>query len=346
MATKSKTATIDSGAAKVPGMLAFSRKLEVSDGVMASTSWSDRTSRSTPIIVVDKRLRGTLSSRSNAAEADTTKINFDPKNANPQWVDYAALKAADDTLAVSFTMRVLGKVGVPTGCGSFEFRQNVIKTVEAYKEEFKFHELARRYVINLANGRFLWRNGVGSPNCEVHVQTDHDGVTSVFDAHAFSVFNFEVPLDAQVEIDRLTDLVSQALCDGRSLLLKVTAFVRMGTGQEVFPSQEMIMEKKSGDKSRTLYVVDGAAGMHSQKLSNAIRTIDDWHASAKDVGPIAIEPFGSVTTMAQAFRLPQQKVDFYNLFDNWIVEGEVPTIDQKHYVMAILIRGGVFGAVK
>ena len=346
MATKSKTSTSDSDAFKVPGMLAFSRKLEVSDGVMASTSWAERASKSTPIDVIEKTVRGTISNRFPRDDVDPTKIKSDEKNANIQTIDYAALKANDDTLCVSFTMRVLGNVGVPTACGSFEFRKKVIKLVEAYKDGFKFQELARRYVINLANGRFLWRNGVGASDCEVHVYSEVDGMTSVFDANQFSHAHFDVPQAAHGDINRLTDLVSKALCDGESLLLKVTAFVRIGAGQEVFPSQEMILDKEKSGKSRTLYLVDGMAGMHSQKLSNAIRTIDDWHAHVEDVGPIAVEPYGSVTTMAQAFRQPKQKDDFYNLFDKWTVDDIIPSVDQQHYVMAILIRGGVFGAVK
>lgn len=36
-------------------------------------------------------------------------------------------------------------------------------------------------------------------------------------------------------------------------------------------------------------------------------------------------------------------MDFYTLLDNWVTKGKVPEVEQQHYVMAILIRGGVFG---
>lgn len=81
--------------------------------------------------------------------------------------------------------------------------------------------------------------------------------------------------------------------------------------------------------------------MHSQKVSNAIRTIDDWYPDAEF--PIAVEPYGAVTTLGTAFRQPKQKQDFYSLFDGWVLKDEVPTSEQQHYVMAVLIRGGVFG---
>ena len=127
------------------------------------------------------------------------------------------------------------------------------------------------------------------------------------------------------------------------MLLQVTAFARVGAGQEVYPSQELILDKGNSGKSKTLYVVNGVAGIHSQKLGNAIRTIDTWHPDVEELGPIAVEPYGSVTTLGKACRRPTEKLDFYNLLDGWILKDKVPAAEQQHFVMATLIRGGVFG---
>ena len=113
----------------------------------------------------------------------------------------------------------------------------------------------------------------------------------------------------------------------------------------MFPSQELILDRGRGDKSKTLYRVGETAGMHSQKLGNAIRTIDTWYPKEEDenLGPIAVEPYGSVTTQGKAYRQPKQKADFYSLLDSWMLKDQAPTVEQQHFVMAILIRGGVFG---
>ena len=58
---------------------------------------------------------------------------------------------------------------------------------------------------------------------------------------------------------------------------------------------------------------------------------------------IAVEPYGSVTTQGKAYRQPKQKLDFYTLLDNWLLKDQVPPVEQQHFVMAVLIRGGVFG---
>ena len=90
--------------------------------------------------------------------------------------------------------------------------------------------------------------------------------------------------------------------------------------------------------------VNGIAAMHSQKISNALRTIDTWYPDYEDgIGPIAIETYGSVTALGRAYRTPKDKKDFYTLFDAWSTGNELSCEEDEHYVMAVLVRGGVFG---
>lgn len=51
-----------------------------------------------------------------------------------------------------------------------------------------------------------------------------------------------------------------------------------------------------------------------------------------------------MTTLGKAFRSPKEKVDFYTLFDNWSTGTAPENETDKDYVMAVLVRGGVFGA--
>ena len=141
----------------------------------------------------------------------------------------------------------------------------------------------------------------------------------------------------------LSQLIADGLLGSRHVLLQVTAFARAGAGQEVFPSQELILDKGKSTKSKTLYTVSNIAGIHSQKLGNALRTIDTWYPEAGELGPIAVEPYGSVTTQGKAYRQPKDKADFYTLLDSWLIKNQTPAAEQQHFVMATLIRGGVFG---
>src|SRR5690606_39193063 len=157
----------------------------------------------------------------------------------------------------------------------------------------------------------------------------------------------KLPLrDFNVDVEGLADLtgvINDGLSGKQHVLLRIVAFVRVGAGKEVFPSQELILERGRGDKSKTLYQVGKGAAFLSQKIGNAIRTIDTWYEGANELGPIAVEPYGSVTTQGKAYRQTKQKMDFYNLLDNWILKDQSPELEQQHFVIATLIRGGVFG---
>ncbi|MDD2846445.1 MAG: type I-F CRISPR-associated protein Csy3, partial [Rhodoferax sp.] len=227
-----------------------------------------------------------------------------------------------------------------------DYQRKLLDTVQGYVDANGFAELARRYACNLANGRFLWRNRLGAEQVEVQIAQLVQGQSAqswTFDALALSLRHFEAPLEAAPALAELSALMAAGLAGQSHVLLQVTAFVRAGAGQEVFPSQELILDKEKSGKSKTLYTVSGMAAMHSQKVGNALRAIDTWYEEADQNGPIAIEPYGSVTTQGRAYRQPKQKDDFYTLFDNWLIKDQPPAPAQQHFVMATLIRGGVFG---
>ena len=291
-------------------------------------------------------MRGTISNRLKAKDQDPAKLDAAIENPNLQTVDVAALPAEADTLKVQFTLRVLGGAGTPSACNSAAYQAKLLATVQGYVQQHGFGELARRYAANLANGRFLWRNRAGAEQVEVTVEQMQNGQaahTWSFDALALNTRAVGAINTEAKSLDELGQAMAAGLAGSQHLLLRITALVRQGAGQEVFPSQELILDKEKADKSKTLYHVDGVAAIHSQKIGNAIRTIDTWYEGAEELGPIAVEPYGSVTTQGKAYRQPKQKLDFYTLLDNWLLKDQVPPVEQQHFVMAVLIRGGVFG---
>lgn len=329
-------------------VLAFERKLDPSDAVFHAGRWDDRAQSHAwrPVTIKPKSVRGTISNRLKAKDQDPAKLDAAIENPNLQTVDVAALPAEADTLKVQFTLRVLGGAGTPSACNSAAYQDKLLATVQGYKQQHGFGELARRYAANLANGRFLWRNRAGAEQVEVTVEQMQGGQaahTWSFDALALNTRAVDA---INIEVNGLNELgeaIAAGLAGSQHVLLRVTAFVRQGAGQEVFPSQELILDKASAGKSKTLYHVDGVAAIHSQKIGNAIRTIDTWYEGAEELGPIAVEPYGSVTTQGKAYRQPKQKLDFYTLLDHWLLKDQVPPAEQQHFVMAVLIRGGVFG---
>lgn len=326
-------------ALKTASVLAFDRKLNTSDALFYAGYWSDRKDSEhwKAIAVTEKSVRGTISNRLKTAIAsDPAKVDNEVQKANLQTVDTAALPTDADTLKVVFTLRALGGISQPSACNNTEYQSKLVSTIDSYLQEHQCKELAYRYACNLANGRFLWRNRVGAESVEVVVQAN-DKAPVTFDGYAEDLDTFPA---GDADRQTVADALQQGLTGQGFSLLTVTAFVKLGKGQEVYPSQELVQDKS---KSKYLYHVAGVAGMHSQKVSNALRTIDTWHSEADTVGPIAVEPYGSVTSRGAAYRQPKQKMDFYNLLDGWVLKDKVPELEQQHYVVATLIRGGVFG---
>lgn len=329
-------------------VLAFERKLDPSDAVFHAGHWTQRNDAAhwQPIVIAEKSVRGTISNRMKGSEPNPAKLDADMQKPNLQRVDVAALTPDTDTLKVSFTLRVLGNCGRPSACNNADYQARLLGEVAQYAATYRFEELARRYAINLANGRFLWRNRLASESVEVVVRQLKDGAavqTWRFDGLSFNLHDFTAPAAHVDALAELAAALQQALAGSGYALFEVTAYARMGKGQEVYPSQELILDKGKDKKSKWLYAVAGIAAMHSQKIGNALRTIDDWHPSAAETGPISVEPYGSVTSLGRAFRQPKEKVDFYNLLDSWMLKDQKPTPDQQHYVIANLIRGGVYG---
>ena len=336
---------------KTASVLAFERKLDPSDALFSAGAWNSRNASANwkSITINEKSVRGTISNRLKAGQQDPAKLDAAIEKPNLQTVDVAALTADADTLKVSFTLRVLSGTGEPSSCNAADYRKKLLDTVSGYVENVGFGELARRYARNLANGRFLWRNRIGAESIEVHIAHLVNGTIKdewTFDAFALPLRTFDAPTDAGVasELSKLSALIAGGLAGQQHVLLRITAFARLGEGQEVFPSQELILDRGRGDKSKTLYQVGGIAGIHSQKIGNAIRTIDTWYQDVDGNGPIAVEPYGSVTTQGKAYRQPRgSKDDFYTLLDGWVLKDKVPDPEQQHFVIATLIRGGVFG---
>lgn len=335
---------------KTASVLAFERKLDPSDALFYAGNWGNlNNSAGWPAISIrEKSVRGTISNRLKTKDQDPAKLDAAIENPNLQTVDVAALPSDADTLKVSFTLRVLSGTGKPSACNDADYLHKLVTTVQGYTETNGFGELARRYAFNLANGRFLWRNRIGAESVEVQVAHLVEGAaekTWTFDALSLPLRSFEAPAETETvaKLDALSSLIAGGFKGTQHVLLEITAFVRMGAGQEVFPSQELILDRGRGDKSKTLYHVNHIAGIHSQKIGNALRTIDTWYEGADELGPIAVEPYGSVTTQGKAYRQPKDKKDFYNLLDNWILKDRVPELEQQHFVIATLVRGGVFG---
>lgn len=315
---------------ELPSLLAFERKLETSDALMFAGNWQDIGSN-------DKWKKIAVTKRYNRSTQSAYGIE-DAKKSEPNPVasdsDDANLPHDKDTLKLMFSMRIIGNVGLPFACNEPSFEELLCNKVNEFKRQDQLETLAYRYAYNIANGRFLWRNRVCSESVKIEVYQGEEDKPLKFDAHAFSLQDFDKN-NSDFDLLKLTKIIQSGLnAQDDFTLIKVLAYVKLGSGQHVFPSQEMNM----GEKGKVLFKLDGCAAVHNVKIGNALRTIDNWYASNAEF-PIAAEPYGAVTQRGQAYR--KSKNDLYTLIKAWINEKEI-TNEDKNFVVANLIRGGLF----
>ena len=324
----------------LPSVLANEKKIGVTNGLCSETKWDERLNNTTPLKKTLVSVRGTISNAlKDAIKKDPLKINAEVQKANLQQVENCYLQLENDTLVLNFSVKILSGLEKPCSCNDQKFLKLLKEKSALYFTEEKYKEIGIRYAYNIANGRFFWRNRLSCEKIEVRVKTGSDNF--VFNSLDLSLQNFDNPND---NVIALGEIISSALKgDKPFLLLNVTAYALVGCGQEVFPSQELTLDSKS-DISKILYDVNGVAAMHPQKISNAIRTIDTWFPAYKEnLTPIAIEPYGAVTNLGIAYRIPKDKTDFYSVFKKFIYTEDPISDEEVLYIMGILIRGGVFG---
>lgn len=317
----------------LPEVLAFSRQLEVSDGLMHAGNWQDDITNMAEtdwqdIALIEKRNRATHSQYS-AKDADKSKSNL-------SWGDDASIPHDTDTLKLSFSLKIMGSLEQATACNKPEFQMALTEKVDEYREEAQFTELAKRYAYNIVNARYLWRNRVGAEKVMVRLKTA-DGALD-FNSYDYPLNSFDDTASDE-RFEKLVAILEKGLSGAGFEYIEIQTFAKIGKGQRVWPSQEMVLNVPAGEKSRILFAINECAAIHSEKIGNAIRTVDTWYADDA-ITPIAVEPYGSVTTKGEAHRI--SKNDFYKLLIKWLND-DVITADDKHFVIATLIRGGVFG---
>ena len=331
-----------------PSIFSLERCISPSDGVLYGTNWEEKNDSANwmPLQVKEITIRGTVSHR-----MEDNKVSAETSQPQPHSIDSCYLSPHHNTVALSFTVKFLGDLEHPSACNDPEYSKRFNSLVKDYIDRTGLKELSLRYAYNIANARFLWRNRLGAEKLEVQVKINNNPNILVFDSYNYSMREFTHEANDE-QLISLANAISDALTGKIPfLLLDITAFAELGRGQQVYPSEDMHLfpkkdngKEKSPDsnkKAKFLYTVNDTAGIHPQKIGNAIRTVDTWYPDYFEIdhGPIAAETYGAVTTLGRAFR--GNSSSFYKLFDKYMAAGSFPEGPESDYIMAVLIRGGL-----
>ena len=343
-----------------PSLLSFTGSIDPSVFAMFALYSENRVR---PIEVDITTVRGTISNHSNEdIEEQLAKNEKSPNNPNIQRIEIAHLPTDSETLLIKGSVNFLANSLGPNACNEGGFTDAHTKFIETYKQKGGYEILAERYFMNLVNGAILWRNRYGK---NVETEIEYEGNPQVFQADDID-FNNSLSInsiktkDKQKEAKTIIAAIARALKGELGqyacLQLNINARSTLGFGQDVYPSQEFseksIRDRAGQEISKVLAKMELKNGkkqavMHSQKIGNAIRTIDDWYEKNAPY-PLAVEPYGVDQAAQKALRkgtnFYKYMVKLEQLADQMNQEDHIP--DAAHFVAACFVRGGVFSKAK
>ncbi len=343
---------------KLPGVLSFQRCLVVTDGLFYNELDNGDLS---PLWVVRHGIRGTQNINKASKEGQAASASAKREEVtNIQTTDSAKLDAKASALQVRFNLRGMDVKKALFACAPGQtdsiddlnaFKSDLAVFVERAQSSDALVQLACRYVRNIANGRFLWRNRTVASAVTVSVALP-GGREATFDALATPFNHFE---DVSDDERAVAEVLARGWKGEPASELRVTARVDFGVGGavEVFPSQNYL-ENKARGFARPLYCVGGApdgqdqhsvrimgqAALRDQKIGNALRTIDTWYPDYADHGvPLPVEPNGASLDAQEFFRNKGAESGFKLM----LRVGELdPMTPEGLFLLACIIRGGVF----
>jgi CRISPR-associated protein Csy3 len=345
-----------------PSMLAFTRSLETSEALMFGLN-SD-TAIFNPIEVVETGQRGQSSQQNlNQKKVGISKAG----KSNPQMVEIARVPASCDTLVIQCGLRVMPNSLQPASTDSADAYRAYADLAKKYGELGGYKVLAERYLENIANGRFAWRNRSLSSTANVSISFQGKEISfnpfmlTVGEIQGLDAIKAALKTGDAADVDSLVSYIARGLYEEPADI----SFAWHGSvlpNAEVYPSQEYKFkakpEDRKSDPSRMLASVRTSfngrdiqqASMHSQKIGAALRAIDDWHQDPF-YGAIPINPYGGVQEASIALRHGNKNApSLYDLTKKPILFIETLVVnalnDNLHFFMANLIRGGVYGNSK
>ncbi|MGR5366971.1 type I-F CRISPR-associated protein Csy3 [Photobacterium damselae] len=326
-----------------PTNLGFSKSITPSVGVLRSYS-SKNPADIKLLNITEVTSVGTISNYKDVVKDGGKNV----EQSNPQTVDVCFVPITHDSISLEFTVSFCCNSKTPHACNEKWFTDAIRSLTGRYDEIGGYEYLADLYLKNIFAAKMLWRNGFAE-DVVVSVEAMRTDIGEVTDIDSD---NYKL----------LVERVGLALKDATKrvvLEVKITGWI--GRGQEVYPSQEFV-EKGTGKgaKSKTLARTEvgqdkNVAAMHSQKIGNAVRQIDVWYDGfAEKNKALAIDPACVDKSEMRAYRLKETKRDLFTLLEKRLLEFEEQIKTQSldeinvdiHFIIANLIRGGVFGGTK
>jgi CRISPR-associated protein Csy3 len=373
----------------IPSIFAFTGSIALSDALMKIITTENEV---LPVLITARGLLGMKGSDKNASEIrkymrETPTENMD-LFLNPQVVDKAVIEHENaEFMQVSYRMVVNANSLKPHASNNLDIALASMDFIKQYYALGGSTYLAERYISNILRGLWLHRNLEFRHDGEVEVTAFAHGVEPI--TCTFAGLSAKPDFTVIDGTQELIQLMASAL-DGTLMgadksptpaFFDVKARIRVFPGMQVYPSQLMNMDDQ-GKKLAYLASRQGQkqAIIHSQKVGNAIRRIDDWYKKplfqaamdnsdsleimkaltpkildgSFELEAMPVEPLGIERSLNLAYRMALS-IDIFEILRTLVggINKKLSSAtkfddltDDMHYLAACFIRGGLFGGEK
>lgn len=270
---------------------------------------------------------------------------------NPHQIEFCYVPPSSKSISCQFSLRVEANCMSPHVANDLVVKEELIKFISAYANKRGLQYLAKKYAMNICNGRWLWHNQ-NTRNTIISITTSAGLNFKINKVHQrrFS----QDWSDIEENINSLVNEIHNAFVDPKNYcFIEVEARLDLDIGMEVFPSQAFTDKDESTKSSKTLQSID-INGVRSAifgcfKVGAAIQMIDDWYPGADK--PIRVSSYGVDKENVTTHRHPDTGVDLYSILINIesiteeVLNTELSGFDlptDAHYLAACLIKGGLF----
>lgn len=345
---------------ELPTNLAYERSINPSD-VCFFVVWPDGTKeplRYTSRIALGQMETASLAydSKGNIKESATAEKLA---HGNPHDGDFCSIPFGASHIECFFSISFSSELRKPYKCNSNTVKDTLIKLIELYEKRIGWQVLVSRYLINVCNGSWLWKNTKYAYRYNVELTPWPWSEEPVLFENIRTEYREESAFEAHQQWSAIRQLVVDAFSQSNGLaIFEVKATLVLPSNQQIHPSQaftekESTVTTKSGNKTRTFQntqienVRSPIIGIY--KVGAAIATIDDWYPNALE--PLRVSRFGAHKGDVTCYRHPSTQKDLFSIIQNAAQYIECLSAPEKlsqettndlHYLVANLIKGGMF----
>ncbi|WP_257295852.1 type I-F CRISPR-associated protein Csy3 [Endozoicomonas sp. YOMI1] len=268
---------------------------------------------------------------------------------NPQTIDECFLLPETDHVIVRFSLQVAAYLQELHSCSDANVRRVLSGFVVACQKIGVFQEVARRYLLNILMGRWLWMNQRTRTTEISLTDLDDDQVYCLTDVRTRRRTSDMTGFEESYK--KLIDRFVLALTDDQQYWdILVEAKLKFRPFAEIFPSQAFTESDQDRSKIYATFPLSEMEQLifNSHKVGAAIHCIDDWFPDADTW--IRVSAFGADRQRGTAQRHPETGYDVYSImrqadeFTDLINSGQKispETMGKITFLIAMLICGGM-----